>query len=86
MRSGGIGVPVTMYLKTRACCSSSCHWDGVKGDLFLALAVAVALIIVWQKEEGRVCLFVWIVVRWSEEEEEEDIGFERMKWRGINFV
>jgi len=53
MRSGGIGVPVTMYLKTRACCSSSCHWFGVKRDLFLELA----LIIFWDFLDEQLIVF-----------------------------
>ena len=37
MRSVGIGTPNTMYLKIRSWCSSSCHCDAMKRDLFLAL-------------------------------------------------
>lgn len=50
-RSGGIGIPETMYLKMRAWCSSSCHCDAVKGYLllFLALELVLKLIIFFQK-------------------------------------
>lgn len=40
-RSGGIGMPETMYLKMRAWCSSSCHWDDVKGNILLALILKI---------------------------------------------
>lgn len=52
MRSGGIGVPETMYLKTRACCSSSCHWEAVKGGLFLAGVGVVFIILLCDDDDS----------------------------------
>ena len=50
-RSGGIGIPETMYLKMRAWCSSSCHCEAVNGYLVLFLAPAGLLrLIIFSKE------------------------------------
>lgn len=46
-RSEGMGIPETMYLKTRAWCSSSCHCVAVKGNLLLTL-----LLISRERERG----------------------------------